>query len=132
MITNAQYFQGKPHTEADEANCTELQSRVSALLANLSYTPPNCPNTGTQISGSKGGAGDGGFRLQTATTGALHSTHKLAMAVDIYDPGEVLDNMLTDDLLEQFNLYREHPDYTVGWCHLTTHAPGSGHRTFIP
>jgi hypothetical protein len=132
MITNMQYFQAKPHNSEQEVNCTELLSRVSALLANLSYTPPYCPNTGTQISGSKGGSGDGGFRLDTATTGAATSSHKEGMGVDVYDPAEALDNMIADDLLEQFDLYREHPSATVGWCHLSTRAPHSGHRTFYP
>lgn len=131
-ISNAQYFQAKPHTDADEACCTELLDRVSAMFAFLQVEPLICPNTGTQISGSKGGAGDGGFRLQTATTGAAMSSHKLAQAVDVYDPQNSLDDMVTDEVLEQFNLYREAPDSTPHWLHLTTRAPHSGHRTFQP
>jgi hypothetical protein len=29
-------------------------------------------------------------------------------------------------------LYREDPGSTPGWVHLTTRAPKSGRRTFIP
>ena len=132
MISKEQYFQAKPHTEADVANFTELMVRVESLLTSLEYTVPNCPNTGSQISGSKGGSGDGGFRLNTATTGAALSSHKQAMAVDLYDPNNTLDDMLTDEILTKYDLYREHPADTERWCHLTTRAPHSGHRTFQP
>ena len=132
MITKEQYFQAKPHTAADEDNFYGLMTRVNDLLTFLDYKVPTCPNTGSQISGSKGGSGDGGFRLNTATTGAALSSHKQAMAVDLYDPDNALDDMLTDALLEQFDLYREHPADTEHWCHLTTRAPHSGHRTFLP
>jgi hypothetical protein len=132
MITSNQYFAGKPHTAAHEKNFSELSSQVEAMLSYLGYTPPSCPNTGTQISGSKGGSGDGGFRLQTATTGSGNSSHKEAKGIDIYDPMNTLDDMLTDEVLTKFNLYREAPESTIHWCHLTTRAPASGHRTFMP
>jgi hypothetical protein len=74
----------------------------------------------------------GGFRPQNATQGAPHSSHKEARAVDVYDPGGKLDAWLNDAKLEHYGLYREHPDATQGWCHLTDRAPGSGRRTFMP
>ena len=133
MITIEQYFAVKPHTDAHAASATELLLRVNHLLEHLARVQvPSCPNTGTQISGSKGGQGDGGFRLPTATTGAGLSSHKEAKGVDVYDPLNLLDNAITDALLEEFDLYREHPDSTPRWCHLTTRAPHSGHRTFLP
>ena len=132
MITSAQYFQGKPHNAAHESNFQDLIGRVEAMLSYLGYTPPTCPNTGTQISGSKGGSGDGGFRLPTATTGTQNSSHKEAKGIDLYDPVNTLDDMITDEVLTKFNLYREHPDSTNHWCHLTTRAPRSGNRTFQP
>ena len=132
MISLTEYFAGKPHTAAHEQNFSELSSKVDAMLSYLGYTPPSCPNTGSQISGSKGGSGDGGFRLQTATTGTGNSSHKEAKGIDLYDPADTLDHMLTDDVLDRFRLYREHPDSTHTWCHLTTRAPASGHRTFLP
>ena len=135
MITQGQYFAGKPHTPEHDAAATELLTRVNLLLGEAEATgiaQSICPNTGTQISGSKGGSGDGGFRLTTATTGAPGSSHKEARAVDVYDPQGHLDNWLTDAKLETHGLYREAPAYTPNWAHLTTRPPHSRKRTFIP
>ena len=132
MITISQYFQAKPHTSDHVVAAYDLLKRVDSLLQTLNYTPPTCPNTGTQISGSKGGSGDGGFRLNTATTGAALSSHKTGQGIDIYDPVNHLDDILTDTLLAQAGLYREAPSATQGWTHLTTRSPKSGHRTFLP
>ena len=131
MITPIQYFAGKPHTPAYLSAATDMLGRVNALLAYLGCAYVLCPNTGTQISGSKGGSGDGGFRLTTATTGAAKSSHKEARAVDVYDPTNAIDAAVTDDVLIKFGLYRETPTATPNWCHLTTRAPASGHRTFM-
>lgn len=143
MITVAQYFGSKPHTEAQEALAEELLSRVNSLL-DEAYTHGVYefidPDTGTQISGSKGGAGDGGFRLPTSTTGSGKSSHKEARGVDCFDPADDIDTWLNEfdraggqnSMLEKHGLWREHPDYTKGWCHLTTRAPKSGRRTFMP
>lgn len=132
MILLSEYFQSKPHTPEHEAAATDLLARVENLCTTLAWDYPIDPDTGTSISGSKGGAGDGGFRLTTATTGSAKSSHKEAKAVDIYDPANLLDDLITDALLTAYGLYREHPDDTPGWCHLTTRAPGSGRRTFKP
>lgn len=135
MITTEQYFKAKPHSAENTDAATALLEKVNACIewARLGgFLSPIDPDTGTQISGSKGGAGDGGFRLPTATTGAASSKHKQAHAVDVYDPGDVLDRILSDEDLERFGLYREHPDDTPGWCHLQDIAPGSGRRTFKP
>lgn len=132
MINITQYFQAKPHNMTHEIAALDLLGRVNDLLEELNYEPPYCPNTGAQISGSKGGAGDGGFRLSTSTTGAGGSSHKDAKGIDIYDPIDHLDSILTDSLLERHGLYREHPSKTKTWCHLSTRAPKSGRRTFYP
>ena len=132
MITLAQYFGSKPHTPEHEAAATELLDRVEKLCMTLAWDWPIDPDTGTSISGSRGGAGDGGFRLPTATTGAAMSSHKEAKAVDIFDPKNELDDLITDALLTAYGLYREAPEKTPGWCHLTTRAPKSGKRTFTP
>lgn len=86
------------------------------------------PHTGTLVSGQT----YGGFRPQDCPQGAPHSSHKEARAVDVYDPSGALDRWLTDELLEKHGLYRESPDATSGWCHLSDKAPGSGKRTFHP
>lgn len=125
------YFASKPHTQAQTDAAVDLLQRVNALCDYLNYEPLRCPNTGTQISGSKAGQGDGGFRLVTATTGKEHSSHKEARGVDVYDPDEMLDAVVTDAALERFGLYREDPRDTPGWAHFTTRAPASGHRTFL-
>lgn len=150
MITITQYFTNpttgelKPHTPAHEAAARDVLERREALRDEFRAETGRglviCPNTGTEISGSKDGAGDGGFRLHNANTGSPNSSHKQAMAVDDYDPGNELDRWLDqfedgrggNSKLEQHGLYREHPDATPGWCHLTTRRPGSGRRTFVP
>lgn len=143
MITALQYFGSKPHNEDQRKAADDLLSRVNALLdhaATFGIYAQIDPDTGTQISGSKGGAGDGGFRLQTATTGSGKSSHKEGKGVDVYDPDGAIDGWLDDferdggqnSMLEKFDLYRELPGKTVGWCHLSSRRPMSGRRTFIP
>lgn len=144
MITLEQYFQAKPHDAEQEILADDLLVRVNELIDRAvrdgGFTRNVCPNTGSEISGSKGGAGDGGFRLSTSTTGSARSSHKEAKAVDVYDSSGRLDDWLDqyevgdgdNTVLAEHGLYREHPDSTAGWCHLTTRAPGSGRRTFHP
>lgn len=140
MIDLFHYFGSKMgHPDATDhrvANAALLLDAVDALLTAARtagfYRDEIDPDTGTVISGSRGGHGDGGFRLQTSTTGAVLSEHREGCAIDIYDPFDMLDSWLTDELLEQFGLYREHPDATPGWCHLQSRPPRSGKRTFWP
>lgn len=144
MITPAQYFKAKPHTPEHEAAAIDLLDRRNRLRAEWSKSTgqeaPRCPNTGTEVSGSKGGQGDGGFRLESATTGKVLSSHKQAKGVDDFDPKGDFDNWLDrfeqpggkNTKLEEYGLYREDPRYTEGWTHLTTRPPPTGHRTFIP
>jgi len=131
MIDEGQYFGGKSHTEEQEQAAAALLDKVNNMLASLAWDYPIDPDTGTSISGSKGGSGDGGFRLPNATTGKTLSKHKTAHAVDVFDPGNNLDNRLDDEILERFGLWREHPDSTLGgWCHLQDVPPKSGKRSF--
>lgn len=144
MITVQEYFGGKPHGAEHLAAAEDLLARVNALVSEAeaagSCSPTVCPNTGTEISGSKGGSGDGGFRLPGSKTGAATSSHKEARAVDVYDPQGKLDGWLdrfegeggANSKLEEHGLYREAPIATPGWCHLSTRAPRSGRRTFFP
>lgn len=144
MITPEQYFGAKPHEPSYDDVAADLLARVEALrIEHCSQTGAKRhidPDTGTEISGSKGGAGDGGFRLPTATTGKLNSSHKEARGVDCYDPREELDDWLDEfeggnganAMLEKHGLFREAPQSTPGWTHLTTKPPHSGRRTFIP
>ena len=136
MITLQQYFGGKAHTPDQEQCAIYLLNRVNALLEEARiagvYNGEIDKDTGTQISGSYNGSGDGGFRLPASTTGSPTSSHKEAKGIDVYDPQEALDTWITRAILIKYNLYREHPDYTKSYCHLTTRAPKSGTRTFIP
>lgn len=144
VITAAQYFGAKAHSQDEAARAADLLQRVNALLddaaADGAHVGEVDPDTGSEISGSKGGAGDGGFRLPTSTTGSARSSHKEARAVDVYDPAGRLDDWLDtfehgvgdNTKLAEHGLYREAPSHTPGWCHLTTRAPGSGRRTFNP
>lgn len=137
IITLAEYFAGKPHEKSHEQAAQILLDRVMGLLNYLVQTKglklSKCPNTGTYISGSKGGSGDGGFRLPTATTGTKLSSHKEATGLDAYDPENCIDDAITEDpsLLIMFDLYREDPKETKHWCHLTIRVPGSKKRTFL-
>jgi len=138
VITLDEYFTNpttgevKPHSEAQDEAARDLLIRVIALCTNVMWHWPESPNTGTCISGSKGGDGDGGFRAANSKTGGPGSRHRSARAVDVYDPGGSLNKRIDDALLEQFGLYRESPDYTPTWCHLETGGPKSGRRTYTP
>lgn len=154
MITIPEYFSdGKTpgakleHIDATRSkreNAEDLLAKVNRLLDHLEdagvYVVKRDPDTGTQVSGSANGSGDGGFRLQSAA-GRANSKHKLGLAVDVYDPDNVLDDYISgydedggyrNTVLEQYGLYREHPDDTPGWCHLQSQGPGSGRRTYHP
>lgn len=135
MITLEQYFgpwlTSPSVTEEITDNAKDLLVHVEQILSLAAYDNvplPANPTTNSQVSGEK----YGGFRPEECTIGARTSAHKQGLAVDVYDPGEHLDDWITDDVLEQCGLYREHPGSTIHWCHLTTRAPHSGHRTFLP
>lgn len=140
MITLPDYFNSKfDHPEATEAmkdNARQLLDRVNALLDEARqagvYGDWIDADTGTCVSGSRGGSGDGGFRLQASATGAPRSAHKTARAVDVFDPKDELDKWVSDAILSRHGLYREAGEKTPGWLHVQSIAPGSGRRTFMP
>ncbi len=62
---------------------------------------------------------------------AKRSNHMVGKAVDLMDDSEGrLETIITNELLEKFDLYRESPKATKGWVHLQT-TPTSK-RTFLP
>ena len=135
MITLDQYFGiYANHPDAGPGmynNAESMLERVNRLLheaSNQGVPPRTNPATNSQVSGET----NGGFRPQDCPIGAPKSSHKQARAVDVYDPDNQLDDWLTDDILTEYGLYREHPDDTPHWCHLSDKAPGSGKRTFHP
>ncbi len=143
MITLEQYFR-KPRPLAHEANAAELLRLRNELREEwMAATGKRCPvdpDTESEISGVARGDGDGGYRTPGSRTGAAGSSHRSGEGVDDYDPADDLDAWLDgfedgkggNSMLEKHHLYREHPSATKGWCHLTTRAPRSGNRTFLP
>lgn len=114
-----------------KSNADELLERVNALLIEADAHEVDLqenPRTGTYVSGEQ----YGGYRPQGCTIGAPQSAHKQGMAIDIYDPQNALDNWISDGILTKHDLYREAPQATNGWVHLTTRPPRSGRRTFFP
>ena len=147
MITADQYFKGREHSAEQETLADDLLSRVNALIAKYEKDTgnevPQHSHTNSRIApaGSKdldqvSGIHEGGFRFPDCPQGSLHSSHKIldgkGAGVDVYDPDNEFDDWITDEVLEEFGLYREHPDSTDTWCHLTNRSPNSGHRTFFP
>jgi len=131
----ADLFQGYPDRQTDQTPTTRsalvLCARVNLLLNSFraaGFTTPTNPKTQCLVSGEK----DGGWRPPECPVGAPNSAHKQGQAVDIFDPDGHLDDWLTDEVLARFDLYREHPSATRGWCHLTTRPPASGRRSFYP
>lgn len=143
-MTIDEFFR-KPHSPEHAAYAADLISRRNQLRAEwgkaTGKTCPIDPDTRSEISGSVGGDGDGGFRTPGSRTGALNSAHREAMAVDDYDPDNAFDDWITlfdedggarNAMLALHGLYREAPEHTYGWTHLQTRAPASGRRTFQP
>lgn len=131
MISLNDYFGPWEGTPAEHAYADLLLERVNALLIEAEAHGVELdinPVTKTYVAGEQ----YGGFRPESCTVGAVHSSHKLARAVDVFDPRNTLDNWITDSWLEEFGLYREAPSATNRWCHLTDKPPGSGKRTFFP
>jgi hypothetical protein len=135
MITVTEYF-GKwlDHEDATlerQNNAAVLLSKVNLLLEVAVDDGVDLHRnsvTGSQVSGQT----YGGFRPMDCPQGSSKSSHKQGRGVDVYDPQNDLDDWLTDAMLEEYELYREHPDDTERWCHLSTRRPPSGKRTFKP
>jgi hypothetical protein len=127
MITLAKYLYQhcQPADVPDEvvANAHELLGKVNALLEH-----PACPVPHAELRS--------GYRPPAYNSGvpnaAPNSKHMTGNAIDIADNDGELDDWLTDDILEEFELYREHPVATKSWCHLQDIPPKSGKRTFYP
>lgn len=138
MITAMQYFKGRPFETEHAMNAEKLLQSINALLyaaaADGAYDYRIDPDTNSQISGAKGGTGDGGYRPSTSTTGAPHSAHRVGCACDVYDPDRKLALWCDThrNVLEANGLYMEHLQWTPGWCHLQDIPPGSGQRVYRP
>ena len=62
------------------------------------------------------------------------SKHLTAQAVDLPDPDRTLADFVVDNkhMLEELDLYIEHPGWTPTWLHVQTVPPKSGRRIYIP
>jgi hypothetical protein len=137
MITREQYF--GPYignaevTPEMEANADGLLGKVNGVLdaaASDGITLHVNPHTGCNVAGD----GNGGFRLQATTVGADHSKHKVAHAVDVYDPHRELASWVWTNqaVLEAAGLHIERPEWTPTWVHMQDVPPASGVFAFIP
>ncbi len=65
---------------------------------------------------------------------AMGSSHLYGCAVDISDPKGKLASWLNahQELLVNCGLWMEDPRHTKGWVHLSTYAPKSMNRIFVP
>jgi len=140
MIILAHYFGTKPHPMAHEANANKLLAAVNLYLTDCHalghYGWWVDPDTGTCISGAKGGSGDGGYRTIDSKTGAASSSHKVGQGVDIYDPDRKLAEFSVSkkglELLDRHGLWIEDPRWTPVWIHVQCVSPKSGKRVYIP
>lgn len=65
---------------------------------------------------------------------AAKSKHMTGQAIDLADPDGDLDEWCLEnpEVLQEFELWQEHPSATKGWCHLQSVPPKSGKRCFYP
>lgn len=150
MITPEQYFthprtgETKPHTQQHLDNFNQWQGREEALVQEAieagAFERAIDPDTGCELSGSRGGDGDGGFRAPGSVTGKPGGPHYEGKAGDRYDPGNRLDTWLDsfedghggNSMLLKHGLYREAASATSSWVHTQTKPVASGKRTFMP
>lgn len=137
MITYEQYVgqwaQSPDLTYERKANAVRMLYAVTDLMTEMiaaGIVFQINPKTKSQVSGET----YGGFRPQDCPIGATNSSHKVGLAVDIYDPDNKIDDwcMKHQDRLQAHGIYIEHPDSTPHWSHWTIRAPGSGHTVFYP
>lgn len=132
MITLEQYLMGrhllypKEYNKTLELNAKGLLVMVNDFFYQLGIDPElssgfRPPSVNKNVKG--------------AAKGSKHTT---CQAIDIKDPGQKIAKLICGDdfkdhvLLEEFNLYMEHPSYTKTWVHLQNVPTKSGKRIFIP
>lgn len=124
----ADYYMGRDRQYRREltpelrANARETIKRVNRLLRRAGLS---CKVT----SGWRPAA------VNAAVPGAAKgSKHLSCLAIDLEDRDGRLDAWCLANLevLEELQLWLEHPDATPGWCHLQTLPPRSGNRVFYP
>ncbi len=124
----ADYYMGRDKLHRQEltrelrANARETLRRVNRLLRRAGFV--------CRISS--------GWRpaaINATVPGAAQgSKHLRCLAIDLEDRNGRLDAWCMANLavLEELQLWLEHPEATPGWCHLQTLPPRSGRRVFYP
>ena len=137
ILTLDEYFgPWKNHHDATAARrknaglLVDAVVKLSALAIKDGIVFCDNPNTQSVVSGQQ----FGGFRPQCCSQGAPKSSHKDALAVDLFDPAGKIDAwcLANIDKLEACKIYIEHPSATKGWSHWTLRPPKSGRRVFYP
>ncbi len=100
-------------------NAADTAERVTKLLEDIDYA--------TYVTS--------GFRTRQSNKkakGAIFSAHLQGRAVDLFDPDGKLANKILakPQVLVDYDLYLENPQYTKGWVHLDTTKRKN--RIFIP
>jgi hypothetical protein len=131
LITLGEYLMGRDkaypqdYTEQIAQNAQATVARINEFLRHTGFD----------------GHVNSGWRppaLNLAAHGSPHSKHVLALACDLGDHDEAIDNYCSahPEILESMNLWRESPARTPHWCHLQivqygSWTPGKT-RTFDP
>lgn len=123
MITIDEYLMGRDTDHPLDMlmcrNMANLLSRINHLIASLNWNP-------RVTSGYRPSA------INKTIGGAKMSTHTVCAGIDLADPDGKFGDFLRKNplILEKYDLYLEHPDYTKGWIHLDTRKRKN--RIFIP
>lgn len=136
MITLEQFFKGRDKayaknlTDEIKANAVETVRRANLLLERFYVENPKAHRRGC----------NSGWRppaVNAATANAApRSNHMKALAIDIEDDDEMLDQWLITpsgkSAMDEIGLWMEHPSATPRWAHVQTVPPRSGKRVFYP
>lgn len=121
MITRDEVLMGRdkefPLSAELESNLTQLLDALNKLRS--AYGKPMSVSSGYRPGHYNKDAG-----------GAKNSPHVTCQAVDFHDIDGSITAFCTEEILEQFGLYREQRQSTPTWCHLQIRPTHS--RVFIP
>ena len=130
MISLEVYWMGRDKTHAEELtdeirdNALKTVLKANELLARAGHSDIQHVSSGWRPQA---------VNDHTANA-AANSKHLTAQAVDLPDPNRSLADFVVDNrhMLEELDLYIEHPGWTPGWLHVQTVPPKSERRIYIP
>jgi hypothetical protein len=119
----------------DHEDCTpEVRMRAADLAERVSKLLKRLGRSGDVTSGFRTGPAN------RAAGGAKNSAHLTGEAADLADPQDAIKDAIAANIantppgqknvLEECDLYMEHPDDVGGWCHLQSRPTRSGRRVF--